>query len=841
MSTDKTRTALMISEKLKMLEASGHWSGSRVSKVSGISLRVVRCLGLVIYQALDYGLDDTEEHKLSPALEGLIQRMIDNDEEEDQDVSVNRGSDDVDGDEGIENDVEDDLRSPDNKKDDYRMSIDEVIQFCSAHLENPLDGALHYKAVCRALFAEATELLSFLERIATEKEQLQVDGDADSAEHAHLEQLQRGDWAHLWIQMMHELRQGVKLRKVASVNVRSSLEFELTPYEILMEDIRSHRYTLNKVMVDGDIPPRTKQDAHNVMLEFIRSRPPLHPVNDRKLPSPPPSVCNPRELLLDAIRSEPKLRPTPNSLVDITSDETNTPQRKIIKPNFSLCLSDEDEELSDSADDEFGDKNKVSPSPLSPLVPLSPPTLDDQLTWPQTVVHDLVTTVTRESPQRRHSITVCETPGGAASHRKKVYHYVTAAELLSDPGYHGYEMTYLAPDVPLSHTSGYTASGIMVSRKSRQGRRKIETDLHDTSDFCSDVGSTLLNSGLRFNPSVIYVFGMFHLLNGRYDRDSKARHKVAACDLRDRAEHRHGITVSESPASSEHAVDPHSHPATKLTSFLMSCKSNNLQSSLDCLSLTVDEVMHIRNVLTKAEVETLLVDPKLHDLVDKGKVCFTCRKTKFSLFGSWATKCKFCQRYVCSKCVSKVRIPTEHFEHIPVYALSPGSPSNGNDGSELTGSVPTSPSCSRSSFSPLGHSTPHRTGSNPDLLDAINMSPEMTASPFTRLKELALQGAQMALSNGASDEESPSRSKRNLQRSHTIAKPEKVLRGQEMDICTDCKMMIMEIIRASRSCLMAAPSKLNRERVFGSCPPPRKPNRDFHLNLKPVYKPSHKK
>ena len=40
MSTDKTRTALMISEKLKMLEASGHWSGSRVSKVSGISLRV---------------------------------------------------------------------------------------------------------------------------------------------------------------------------------------------------------------------------------------------------------------------------------------------------------------------------------------------------------------------------------------------------------------------------------------------------------------------------------------------------------------------------------------------------------------------------------------------------------------------------------------------------------------------------------------------------------------------------------------------------------------------------------------------------------------------------------
>jgi len=51
---------------------------------------------------------------------------------------------------------------------------------------------------------------------------------------------------------------------------------------------------------------------------------------------------------------------------------------------YSSATNVKDEELSDSADDEFGDKNKVSPSPLSPLVPLSPPTLDDQLTWPQT-------------------------------------------------------------------------------------------------------------------------------------------------------------------------------------------------------------------------------------------------------------------------------------------------------------------------------------------------------------------------------------------------------------------------------------------------------------------------
>ena len=56
-------------------------------------------------------------------------------------------------------------------------------------------------------------------------------------------------------------------------------EYALTPYEILMDDIRSRRYKLNKVMVDGELPPRVKKDAHDIILEFIRSRPPLKPVS----------------------------------------------------------------------------------------------------------------------------------------------------------------------------------------------------------------------------------------------------------------------------------------------------------------------------------------------------------------------------------------------------------------------------------------------------------------------------------------------------------------------------------------------------------------------------------
>lgn len=77
------------------------------------------------------------------------------------------------------------------------------------------------------------------------------------------------------MQVVDELRRGVRLKKNSS---RTPIEFELTPYEILMEDIRTRKYNLRKVMVNGDIPRRVKKDAHAVILEFIRSRPPLRKV-----------------------------------------------------------------------------------------------------------------------------------------------------------------------------------------------------------------------------------------------------------------------------------------------------------------------------------------------------------------------------------------------------------------------------------------------------------------------------------------------------------------------------------------------------------------------------------
>lgn len=130
---------------------------------------------------------------------------------------------------------------------------------------------------------------------------------------------------------MRDLREGVKLKKVQERQYNPlPIEYQLTPYEMLMDDIRSKRYKLRKVMVsvqlgpqaeirtsctppacctqpsatsripevdfspctfsmwyypvllfqvNGSIPQRLKKSAHEVILDFIRSRPPLNPVS----------------------------------------------------------------------------------------------------------------------------------------------------------------------------------------------------------------------------------------------------------------------------------------------------------------------------------------------------------------------------------------------------------------------------------------------------------------------------------------------------------------------------------------------------------------------------------
>lgn len=98
---------------------------------------------------------------------------------------------------------------------------------------------------------------------------------------------------------------------------------------------------------------------------------------------------------------------------------------------------------------------------------------------------------------------------------------------------------------------------------------------------------------------------------------------------------------------------------------------NDTMNVNDRLSLTLEEIVHIRSVMTKAELEGLPVGIQVKEDVERKKVCFLCLRTRFSIFGQWGVQCKLCNRTVCSKCYSKMRIPTEHFRNVPVVLLSP--------------------------------------------------------------------------------------------------------------------------------------------------------------------------
>lgn len=114
-------------------------------------------------------------------------------------------------------------------------------------------------------------------------------------------------------------------------------------------------------------------------------------------------------------------------------------------------------------------------------------------------------------------------------------------------------------------------------------------------------------------------------------------------------------------------------------------------AALKTLDLNLEEVAHIRSVLAKAELEGLSIASALKEDLEKGKVCFLCMKTRFGLF-SWGYTCKLCQHAVCHGCLRKVssktrsiyiastdslssqmKIPTEHFSKIPVFALTPAN------------------------------------------------------------------------------------------------------------------------------------------------------------------------
>lgn len=131
--------------------------------------QLVQSLGVAIYRALDWGLDDSEERELSPQLERLIERMVGGDQ--------GGGAGNATTDEGYSGQEEEEEEDEVGEQDDQEVAavkpvctFRQVMALCASRLANPSLAPEHYQAVCRALLVETLELQTFLTKIRDAKE-----------------------------------------------------------------------------------------------------------------------------------------------------------------------------------------------------------------------------------------------------------------------------------------------------------------------------------------------------------------------------------------------------------------------------------------------------------------------------------------------------------------------------------------------------------------------------------------------------------------------------------------------------------------------------------------------
>ncbi|XP_043073541.1 protein spire homolog 1 isoform X8 [Puntigrus tetrazona] len=521
------------------------------------SIEIIESLGIMIYKALDYGLKEHEERELSPPLEQLI------------DLMTNMAHTETDcPDEGYEATEEEDEGEEEPTEVSNIRGYRDIISLCTSHLPSPSDVPNHYQAVCRALYAETKELRTFLEKIKSAKENLRrMEGETEEPVR-DLNELQNADWARFWVQVMRDLRHGVKLKKVQERQYNPlPIEYQLTPYEMLMDDIRSKRYKLRKVMVNGDIPPRLKKSAHEIILEFIRSRPPLNPVSARKLkphPTRPPSL---HERILEEIRSERKLRPVSPDMIRRSRLDIPDGPRKLAVSTLSLA-------------------NGTSPA-RSPVNGVA--------------------------------------GGQPLSQRKRLLKAPTLAELDSSDS------------------------------DEEQSTRK--------SDSSSSISASLVEDTSPESVTAKKTPPQFLPISSTPQPDKRIA-----------AQRRHSIE-KEDPTNARLFPPPSRQNSKSLlysdnkARALGSGRVEEFCYPVECLTLTVEEVMHIRQVLVKAELEKFQQYKDVYKL-KKGKLCFSCRTKKFSLF-TWSYTCQFCKRPVCSQCCKKMKLPSKPHASLPISSLGP--------------------------------------------------------------------------------------------------------------------------------------------------------------------------
>jgi len=110
--------------------------------------------------------------------------------------------------------------------------------------------------------------------------------------------------AHLWIRVVREFREGKIHLKHESRALTSIKEYNKTPYELLLDEIKAGRYHLRKVPEDKVAKSKMGPlSSHDIIMEYIRSKPKLRQVTERLMSRQVKQVIlNPHDELMKSIR-----------------------------------------------------------------------------------------------------------------------------------------------------------------------------------------------------------------------------------------------------------------------------------------------------------------------------------------------------------------------------------------------------------------------------------------------------------------------------------------------------------------------------------------------------------
>ncbi|XP_077282647.1 spire type actin nucleation factor isoform X3 [Temnothorax americanus] len=876
-------------------------AGSKQSLVS--EEKAVFSLGMAIFKALDFGSNAGEEIALLPDLEALItlmtncNRVCEGDAEErlqeTDDEGIERDSGDT--------DAEDYMmpKTAESYADNSTCTLKAVLQICVRHVQSlHEDTDNYYQNMIQGFVEEALNLSQFLEKVVDKQSQDLFNPnntDRSSTSLQNIDTLDFNDWtdiriwkaiqARFWVQVISELRRGVKLKKVeANLGSRVSSrgegtlpDYKPTPYEILMDDIRERRYHLRKTP-----PTPSRKDAHAIILEFIRSRPPLKKASERRL-RPLQKESTLRELLMESIKKPPKplrssgSRQNAPKIEETSICNTNRESRMIVLGEVPPSQPEQEQESAQDVAAQWlqSEDQRTLVTGGSILATASRRRQDvPPVPQPRQRIAKERPNI-RVLPSNRNHITqnrddiieheLLPKPFGrnldVTRRTKKVIPVDFDLKLDAEDDDDDDDDDYNEENFETRFEEEDEACNYWQLKHYNFGTRKSIRNEHKDHEHRDDdeVGSAnpwRKTGGLRLTRNEYHRFcdaqlESYDLATQCPSRRASARRHAANCTIpltsfmgttslpqsRPQSRQHAGLTdstLSQGP-SPNISLNPSPNcspqpraPRQPRRAHTIAHESKNDKAHSDeweddidkkatlgdmlldeRLSLTLDEIVHIRSVLTKAELESLPVEGRVKEDVEKRRVCFLCLKTRFGLLGPWGQRCRLCKRTVCVKCYSKMRIPTEQFARVPVVLLSPGlllSPTEAENSSSknswlrnsgAVGSAPASPA-SRRKDSALRNGT---SASTPTMTPVSALTPMSTPPSHTR-REMEVQGLEKRCYKGGGSPAALSTTKT----FSTLSGPSveqhmaaERLRGVAVVVCHDCRIMVIQIIKSSRT------------------------------------------